>query len=320
MKIVFLDGEALSKESQEYREFEALGQVIWFSRTPNSLAAERIGDAEIVFTDSCKVTRDVIDRCPNLRFIGIFASGFNSVDVEYAKEKGIPVYNVPGYAAQNVAQHCFALLLYLCNHVNRYSESVRKGLWDQDDGFLYYENPMIELAGKTMGVIGFGHIGRKIGKIASAFDMEILVNSRSKVPSADVAAMRFVGLEELFSKSDVVCLSCALDDSNRHLINEDTIRMMKDGVILINIARGGLIDESALANALVSGKVASAAIDVITEESPGSNSPLMGLANCIITPHIAWNSEEARYRLIQISFENLGKFLSMQNKLNGGKE
>ena len=301
MKIVFLDGEALSKESQEYREFESLGQVIWHVRTPNSMAAERIGDAEIVFTDSCKITRDVIERCPNLRFIGIFASGFNSVDVEYAKEKGIPVYNVPGYAAQNVAQHCFALLLYLCNHVNKYSESVSKGLWDQDDGFLYYENPMIELAGKTIGIIGFGHIGRKIGKIASAFDMEILVNSKSEVPSEDVPDMRFATLEELLEKSDVVCLSCALDEGNRHLVNEETIKKMKDGVILLNIARGGLIDETALAKALRSGKVASAAIDVITEESPGSMSPLLGLTSCIITPHIAWNSQEARNRLIRIS-------------------
>ena len=310
MKIVFLDGEALSKESQEYKEFEALGQVIWYSRTPNSLAVERIGDAEIVFTDNCKVTSEVIDRCPNLRFIGIFASGYNSVDVGYAKEKGIPVCNVPGYAAQNVAQHCFALLLYLCNHVHKYSESVSKGLWDQDDGFLYYENPMIELAGKTIGIIGFGHIGRKIGKIASAFDMEILVNSKSKVPSADVTEIRFVGLEELLEKSDVVCLSCALDESNRHLLNEETIEKMKNGVILLNIARGGLIDETSLANALCSGKVAAAAIDVITEESPGSKSPLLGLENCIITPHIAWNSDEARNRLIQISLDNLKKFLS----------
>lgn len=309
MKIVFLDGEALIIGSPEYKEFEALGQVIWYRRTPKSLAAERIGDAEIVFTDSCKITRDVMEQCPNIRFIGIFASGFNSVDVGYAKEKGILVRNVPGYAANNVAQHGFSLLLYLCNHVNKFAESVRKGLWDQDEEFSYNDNPMIELSRKTIGIIGFGHIGRNIAKIASAFDMEVLVNSKSEVPSADAPEIKFVQLDQLLEKADVVCLCCALDESNRHLINKNTISKMKDGVILLNIARGGLIDEIALAQALISGKVRSAGLDVIEEESPSSSSPLIGLPNCIITPHIAWNSNEARDRIARISLDNLKKFL-----------
>jgi glycerate dehydrogenase len=309
MKIVFLDGEALIIGSPEYKKFEARGEVIWYQRTPNALAVERIGDADIVFTDNCKITREVMDKCPNIRFIGIFASGFNSVDVAYAKVKGIQVRNVPGYAANNVAQHGFSLLLYLCNHVDKFSESVTKGLWDQDERFSYNENPMIELSGKTIGIIGFGHIGRNIAKIASAFDMEVLVNSKSEVPSIDVPNIKFVSLDQLLEKSDVVCLCCALDESNRHLINENTINKMKDGVILLNIARGGLIDEIALAQALISGKVRSAGLDVIAEESPSSSSPLIGLPNCIITPHIAWNSNEARERLIKISLENLKKFL-----------
>lgn len=310
MKIVFLDGEALIIGSPEYKEFEDLGEITLYQRTKNSQAAERIGDADIVFTDSCKITREVMDQCPNIRFIGIFASGFNSVDVAYAKEKGIPVRNVPGYAANNVSQHGFSLLLYLCNHVNRFYESVRKGLWDQDTEFSYNDNPMIELAGKTIGIIGFGHIGRNIAKIASAFDMSVLVNSKSEVPSVDSPEVKFVSLDQILAKSDVICLCSALDESNRHIINENTISKMKDGVMLINIARGGLIDEIALAQALISGKVRSAGLDVIAEESPSSNSPLIGLPNCVITPHIAWNSNEARERLIRISIDNLKEFLN----------
>jgi glycerate dehydrogenase len=311
MKIVFLDGEALIIGSPEYKEFEALGEVTLYQRTPNALAAERIGDADIVFTDSCKITRQVIDQCPNIRFIGIFASGFNSVDVEYAKEKGIPVRNAPGYAANNVSQHGFSLLLYLCNHINRFSESVNKGLWDQDEEFSYNYNPMIELSGKTIGIIGFGHIGRNIAKISSAFEMEVLVNSKSEIPSDDVPNMNFVSLEQLLENSDVVCICCALDVNNKHLINANTINKMKDGVILVNIARGGLIDEIALAQALISGKVRAAGLDVIAEESTSSNSPLIGLPNCVITPHIAWNSNEARERLIRISMDNLKEFLAI---------
>ncbi len=311
MKIVFLDGEALIVGSPEYKEFEALGEVTLYQRTPNALAAERIGDADIVFTDSCKITRQVIDQCPNIRFIGIFASGFNSVDVEYAKEKGIPVKNAPGYAANNVSQHGFSLLLYICNHIKKFSESVTKGLWDQDEEFSYNDNLMIELSGKTIGIVGFGHIGRNIAKISSAFDMEVLVNSKSEVPSDEVPNMNFVSLEQLLEKSDVVCLCCALDVNNKNLINANTIDKMKDGVILVNIARGGLIDEIALAQALISGKVRAAGLDVIAEESPSSNSPLIGLPNCVITPHIAWNSNEARDRLIRISIDNLKEFLAI---------
>ncbi len=309
MKIIILNNEVLPLKNSEFLQLEKIGQIFSYQNTPDHLCAERIGDGEIVFTDSCKITETVIDRCPNLRYIGILASGCNSVDMDYARKKGITVCNVPGYAAKTVSQHGFALLLHLCSHVDKFTPSVAKGLWDRDPEFLSTEHPQMELWGKTMGIIGFGPIGRSMATIALAFGMKVLVFSKYPDPFFEKSGIEFVPLNRLFKESDIISLNCPLDESRRRMINGDTINRMKDGVILINTARGGLIDEPALAEALNCGKVAAAGLDVLTEEPPAENCPLIGLPNCVITPHIGYNSEEAKERLLHISIEQLKKFL-----------
>jgi glycerate dehydrogenase len=314
MKIVILNGEVLPIGSPAYVEMAAFGQVTVYETTPDPLVAERIGDAEIVFTDSSRITRSVMEQCSKIRYIGILASGCNSVDVAYAAQRGITVRNVPGYAAANVAQHGFALLLHLCSHVRQYEEAVSKGLWDKNPAFAYAEHPQLELEGKTMGIVGFGPIGQKMARIAAGFGMKVLVYS--KYADFYASTMRegadptFQTLDFVLENADVLSLHCPLDDSTRQMIDGTAIGKMKDGVILLNTARGGLIDEAALAAALRSGKVAAAGLDVLTSEPPDPNCPLLGLANCAVTPHIGWNSKEARDRLLRSSIDNLAAFLA----------
>ncbi|MBQ7867943.1 MAG: D-2-hydroxyacid dehydrogenase [Clostridia bacterium] len=301
MKIVILDGYTENPGDLSWEALEALGDVTVYEHTPENCILERIGDAPVVLTNKTPITAETIAQKPQLRYIGVLATGYNVVDVKAAKERGIVVTNVPAYGTQAVAQYVFALLLEVCHHVGHHNNAVQQGRWTSGRDFCFWDYPLIELAGKTMGIIGYGRIGQATAALARAFGMKVLSYS----PSRKDGEM----LDEVFSQSDVISLHCPLTAENAGLINRDTIAKMKDGVILINTARGGLINEVDLREALLSGKVAAAAVDVVSTEPIREDNPLLGLENCLITPHIAWASKEARQRLMDVAVENVAAFL-----------
>lgn len=306
-KIVVLDGYTLNPGDLSWDALKQLGEVAIYDRTSGQDVAARIGDALVVLTNKTPISREVLDACPGLRYIGVLATGYNVVDVDAAREKGIAVTNIPTYGTAAVAQYTFALLLELCHQVGRHSESVHAGKWQEKGDFCYWLTPQMELAGKTIRIIGFGRIGKAVARIALTFDMKVLVYDRYFQKSElDVAA---VELDVLLQNSDVITLHCPQTQENRGLINAESIAKMKDGVLLLNDARGGLVEEQALAEALRSGKVAGAAVDVVSEEPISDVNSLLSAPNCIITPHIAWASFEARRRLMGIAVENVAAFL-----------
>lgn len=305
MKIVILDGDSISPGVWKIDRFDEFGTVIAYGRTPDEMAAERIGDAEMAVTDGTKIGREVLDRCGGLKWIGILATGYDNVDVKYAGEKGITVCNSPGYATQSVSQHSFALLFHLCHHLKAYSGEVLEGRWNTS----FWDYPIMELKGKTMGIFGFGEIAKTSAKIAEALGINILISSGHADPSFETQGIRFAGKEEIFEKADIINLHCPLREDNTGFINRDSISRMKDGVIIINTARGALVNEKDLAEALTSGKVAGAGLDVLAEEPAADSNPLPGVKNCIITPHIGWNSREARERVVEITVNNLKAYL-----------
>ncbi|HWQ77360.1 MAG TPA: D-2-hydroxyacid dehydrogenase [Anaerovoracaceae bacterium] len=305
MKIVILDGDSISPGIWKNDRFDEFGEVTAYGRTPDEVAAARIGDAELAVTDGTKIGRETLDRCTNLKWIGVLATGYDNVDVKYAREKGIAVCNSPGYATQSVAQHSFALLFHLCHHLSTYSEEVLAGMWSTS----FWSYPIIELKGKTMGIFGFGDIARTSAKIAEALGLNVLISTGHPDCSLETPAVRFAEKDEVFEEADIINLHCPLREDNAGFINRDSIAKMKDGVILINTARGALINETDLAEALKSGKVAGAGLDVLAAEPAVSGNPLVGLKNCIITPHIGWNSKEARDRVLEITVNNLRAFL-----------
>ncbi len=264
---------------------------------------QRIGDAEALFTNKCRITREVMEACPNLKFVGVFATGYNNIDIACAKEKGVAVCNVPGYSTDSVAQHTFALILHHYSSVAKYNDTVARGDWVYSKLFTYFNIPFFELSGKTLGIIGYGSIGKKVAKIALAFGMRVLVYTRTA--PTDKSGIEAVILEELLASSDVVTLHCPLTDKTEKLINAETLSLMKEGSLLINTSRGGVIDEHALAEALKSGKPAAAGLDVLTVEPMSADCPLRGIENCYITPHIAWAPKETRERLIGMVRDNL---------------
>lgn len=306
MKLVVLDGHTLNPGDLDWSPLEAYGNLTVYDRTGPEETAPRIGGAGIVFTNKVLLDRAVFEACPNLRYVGVTATGYNVVDLAAAREHGVVVTNVPAYSTDAVAQHTFALLLELTNHVGLHSESVKAGAWQACADFCYWQRPLSELAGKTMGIIGFGSIGRAVARIAAAFGMEVVTTSAHVLPADGVRA---VTVEELFSRSDVISLHCPLTAENRGFIDRDAIARMKDGVLLINTARGPLINGADLRDALCSGKVGGAAMDVLEQEPPRSGDPLIGAPNCIVTPHLAWASREARTRLLRQTAENLDAFL-----------
>ncbi len=275
--------------------------------TPDQLIG-RIADAEAVFTNKCRITREVMDACPELKFVGVFATGYNNIDIAAAKERGIAVCNVPGYSTDSVAQHTFALILHHYSSVAKYSDTVANGDWVYSKLFTYFNIPFFELAGKTLGIVGYGAIGKKVAKIALAFGMKVLVYTRT-MPE-DKTGIEVVTLEELLKNSDVVTLHCPLTDKTERLINKETLAYMKEGSLLINTSRGGVIDEYALADALKAGKPKAAGLDVLTVEPMDKDCPLRGLDNCYITPHIAWAPKETRERLIGMVMDNLLGYLN----------
>ncbi|MBR4549975.1 MAG: D-2-hydroxyacid dehydrogenase [Oscillospiraceae bacterium] len=311
MKIVILDGYTENPGDMSWEALEGFGELTVYDRTPYDDAeiARRIGDAEIVLTNKCPIRRAVLDACPSIRYISVLATGYNIVDVGCAREKGIPVSNVPTYGTAAVGQFAIALLLEICHHVAHHSEAVYQGRWETNPDWCFWDYPLIELAGKTMGIIGFGRIGQTTGRIAKAMGMKILA-SGSRETEAGRAIADYVPLDELLARSDVVVLHCPLFPSTQGIINRETIAKMKDGVILINNSRGPLIVEQDLADALNSGKVYAAGLDVVSTEPIRGDNPLLKAKNCFITPHISWAPKESRERIMSITAGNLRAFLA----------
>ncbi len=309
VKIVILDGHTLNPGDLGWSDFEAMGVLTVYDRTAEAGILSRIGDAEIVFTNKTPLTRETISSCPNLRYIGVLATGYNVVDVDAARAQGVLVSNIPAYGTGAVAQFTFALLLEICHRVGRHSDSVRAGRWSKSPDFCFWEIPLIELAGKTLGIVGFGRIGRATAQIARAFGMNVVAHSRTETEEGRMLA-EYVPLEALYARSDVISLHCPLTDETYGMINRDSIARMKDGVILINTGRGPLIVEQDLADALNAGKVYAAGLDVVSAEPIRADNPLLRAKNCLITPHIAWAPKETRRRLMAIAADNLRSFLN----------
>ena len=309
MKIVILDSYTENPGDLSWDGIARLGELTVYDRSAPEDVIRRIGDAEVVFTNKTPITREVLDACPSIRFISVLATGYNCVDYVYAKEKGIPVTNIPAYGTDSVGQFAIALLLEICHHIGHHSDTVRSGKWTSSPDFCYWDYPLIELAGKTMGIIGFGRIGQVVGRVAKALGMRVLAFSRSESESGRAIADAYVDLDTLLRESDVVSLHCPLFPETEGIINRDTIAKMKDGAILINNSRGQLVVEQDLADALNSGKLAAAGLDVVSVEPIRADNPLLGAKNCIITPHISWAAKEARERIMQMAEKNLQAYL-----------
>ena len=305
MKIVVLDGYTLNPGDISWEGMEAFGEVTVYDRTKAEDVVERIGDAEVVYTNKTPITKETMDACPGMKFIGVLATGYNIVDVAAAKEKGIPVSNIPTYGTAAVSQFAIALLLELCHHIGEHSDAVKAGEWTSNPDWCFWKYPLVELAGKNMGIIGFGRIGQDTGKIAQALGMKVLAYDAFKRPELESDTCKYVDLDTLLAQSDVISLHCPLFPDTEGIINKDTIAKMKDGVMIINDSRGPLIVEQDLRDALDSGKVAGAALDVVSTEPIQMNNPLLGAKNVILTPHIAWAPKESRQRLMDIAVDNL---------------
>lgn len=308
MKIVILDAYAANPGDLSWDEFAALGDLTVYDRTAQEDAAARIGDAEVVFINKVRLTDEIFAACPNLKLVSILATGYNIVDLAAAKHRGITVCNVPGYSTRAVVQMTFALLLEICQQVGLHSGAVHTGRWQTCPDFCFWDRPLIELDGKTMGIVGYGAIGSAVGTVAQALGMKLLVTARHEKPVPEGA--RFVSLPELLAQSDVVSLHCPQTAENARMIDAGALAQMKDGAILLNTARGGLLDEQAVADALRSGKLLAAGMDVVSAEPIRADNPLLTAPNCFLTPHIAWAPLETRRRLQAISAENLRAFLA----------
>lgn len=307
IKTVILDADTVTGGDVSLSPITDICDCEIYGFSTDAELIKRIGDAEAVLTNKCRITREVMDACPNLRFIGVFATGYNNIDIAAAKEKGICVCNVPGYSTDSVAQHTFALILHHYSSVAKYADTVAGGDWVYSKLFTYFDIPFYELSGKTLGIVGYGAIGKKVAKIALAFGMKVLIYTRT-APEND-NSVEVVSLDELMTRSDVVTLHCPLTDKTEKMINERTLSLMKEGSLLINTSRGGVIDEPALANALKKGKPAAAGLDVLTLEPMREDCVLRGLDNCYITPHIAWAPKETRDRLIGMVADNVKGYL-----------
>lgn len=310
MKIVVLDGYTLNPGDLSWDRIKANGELTVYDRTPFDKIVERARGAEIIFTNKTPLSSQVLKDLPGLKYIGVLATGYNVVDTGAAKELGITVTNIPTYGTAAVAQFTLALLLEMCHHVGAHSEEVKHGAWANSPDFCFWNYPLIELAGKTMGIIGFGRIGRAVAEIAQALGMKVLAYDSYRDDSLETESLRYAELDELLAIADVISLHCPLFDNNKGMINRQTIAKMKDGVMIINTSRGPLIVEEDLAAALNSGKVAGAAVDVLAVEPAKMDNPLMNAKNCIITPHIAWAPKESRERLMNIAADNLEQFLA----------
>lgn len=311
MKIVVLDGYTENPGDLSWEGFEKLGELTVYDRSKLSEAQliERIGDAQMILTNKTPLTKTVIDGAPALKYIGVLATGYNVVDAEAAKEKGIVVTNIPTYGTDAVAQFTIALLLELCHHIGEHSVSVKKGDWTRNEDWCYWLYPLVELSNKTLGIIGFGRIGQKVGEIAQALGMKVIAVDQQHDLHTVKNGVEFVSLDELYAQSDAITLHCPLFPETEGMIDQASIAKMKDSVMIINSSRGQLINEADLAKALNEGKVGAAAVDVVSYEPILADNPLLNAKNMMITPHIAWATKEARERLMAIAVENATAFL-----------
>lgn len=308
MKIVILDGYTENPGDLSWEPLAALGDLTVYDRTEPSDVIPRIGGAALVLTNKTPIPRSVLEACPQIRYIGVLATGYNVVDCEAARARGIPVTNIPAYGTAAVAQFAMGLLLEICHHIGHHDQSVHNGDWSRCRDFCYWDYPLIELDGKTMGILGFGRIGQATGRIAKAMGMKVLACSRSEREEGKAIA-DYVDLDTLLRESDVISLHCPLFPETQGIINRDAIEKMKDGVILLNNSRGQLIVEQDLADALNSGKIAAAGLDVVSTEPIRPDNPLLTAKNCIITPHISWAPKESRQRILDCAADNLKAFL-----------
>lgn len=320
MKIVVLDGYTLNPGDLSWDRLKELGELDIYDRTSYDLSGkqliiERCKDAEIVLTNKTPLDKEIIESIPNLKYIGVMATGYNVVDVQAAKDRGVIVTNIPMYGTTAVAQMTIALLLEMCHHVGAHSDAVFNGDWARSPDWCFWNYPLIGLAGKTIGLIGYGRIGQNVGQIAQALGMKILANSNTPKLHLENENMKYVDLYELLEKSDVISLHCPLIESTKGIINKDTISKMKKNVMIINTSRGQLIVEEDLAKALNEGRIAGAALDVVSSEPIDPENPLLKAKNCIITPHISWAQKESRMRLMNLVVDNIESYLKA-NPLN----
>lgn len=309
MKIVILDGHAVNPGDLSWDCFKEFGDVTVYEYTEEHQILERIGNAEIVFTNKTPLTEETFARCPHIRLVCVLATGYNVVDCDAARKRGIPVCNVPDYGTAAVAQFTFSLLLELCNRVGHHNDAVHRGDWASSPYFCFWDTPQMELAGKTMGIIGFGRIGRAVGRIARAMGMEVIACNRSRHPEGESIG-EYVDLDTLLARADIVSLHCPLTEENAGLINANAISKMKDGAILLNTARGGLLNEQDVADALRCGKLRYGAVDVVSKEPIDPDNPLLSAPNCIITPHMAWAPLESRQRILDCTVASIRGFLA----------
>ena len=315
--ITVLDGYTLNPGDLTWDSLNKIGTCKIHDRTPIDKIIERAIDSEIILTNKTPLDKATIQKLPKLKYIGVLATGYNVIDIQAAKERNIPVCNVPGYSGMSVAQAVFSLLLEITNHVGQHSDEVRQGKWASAPDFCFTSTPLIELADMTMGVVGYGNIAQSTIKIAQALGMKIIVHTRT-VPKDQVSGVTFVSIEDIFKKSDVITLHCPLTDQTKNMVNSQSLSTMKKSAILINTGRGPLIDESALAQALNANQIFGAGLDVLSQEPPAINNPLLTAKNCVITPHNAWASKAARQRLMNMAIENLQAFLNNKttNRVN----
>lgn len=320
IKIVILDGYTTNPGDLDWKPMEELGDVMVYDRTSYKewdVMVERAKEADILIVNKIKVTKELLSECPNVKMIGTLSTGFNTIDLDAANARGIVVCNVPAYSTEAVAQFTFALLLEITQHVGEYSKEVKNGRWSKSKDFCYFDNPLMELKDKTFGIIGLGNIGKAVAGIAQAMGMHVIAYSPRR--SKDGARFaEYVELCELYQRSDVISVHCPLNESTRGMIDAKSIAKMKDGVILINVARGPILVEEDVAAALQSGKILAAGVDVVSAEPIQENNPLLKCDNCLITPHIAWAARETRKRLIAIASANVKGFLegNVQNRVN----
>lgn len=318
MKLVILDGYALNPGDLSYEPLRQFGELTVYDRTDTEAEAiARIGDSEIVLVNKVPITESLLAACPGIRLICVQATGYNVVDCAACARRGIPVTNVPSYGTAAVAQFTIALMLEICHRIGYHDELVHQGKWENCGSFCFWDTPQVELAGKTLGIVGFGRIGQAVAKAAKGFDMRILAYNRTRRPEGEALA-QYVDLDTLLAESDFVTLHCPLTPATEKLINADALARMKDGAVLINTSRGGLVDENAVRAALESGHLRAAAVDVVAEEPITADNPLLGAPNCLITPHMAWAPVESRQRLLNCVIENIRCFLEgkPQNVVN----
>lgn len=307
-KITCLDGEALNPGDLSWEFVKKFGEFTLYPNSRPNQVIERIGDSDIIFLNKIQIPEEVLIACPSLKLICVLATGYNVVDVAAARRHGVTVCNIPAYSTPSVVQMTMALILEICMRVGEHNEACHNGQWESCPNFCFWKHPLMEVAGKTLGIVGYGTIGRAVGKVAETMGMHLLVNARHFRPELETENCHYVPLEELYARSDIISLHCPQTAENAEMIDRAAIVQMKDGAILINTARGGLLNEQDVADALASGKLRAAGLDVVTEEPIRSDNPLLHAPNCILTPHIAWAPVESRLRLLDVLEQNLQAF------------